>query len=52
MLGRFNHFMPETLINSQFQTLEAPADALVIDISLIPEVVVSRILEHLSLMPP
>ncbi|MEO8615124.1 MAG: gluconokinase [Luteolibacter sp.] len=52
MMARSNHFMPETLIDSQFQTLEAPADALVVDISLPPEAVVARIMEHLRLIRP
>tara|TARA_B100000674_G_scaffold288943_1_gene239450 strand:- start:330 stop:560 length:231 start_codon:yes stop_codon:yes gene_type:complete len=31
VLSRANHFMPETLIDSQFDSLEQPTDALVID---------------------
>ena len=31
VLSRANHFMPETLIDSQFDSLERPTDALVID---------------------
>ena len=31
LLSRANHFMPETLIDSQFDSLERPTDALVVD---------------------
>ena len=31
VLSRANHFMPETLIDSQFDSLERPTDALVVD---------------------
>ena len=29
--SRANHFMPETLVDSQFDNLERPTDALVVD---------------------
>ena len=31
LLSRANHFMPETLVDSQFDSLERPTDALVVD---------------------
>ena len=31
LLSRANHFMPETLIDSQFDSLERPTEALVVD---------------------
>ena len=52
MTARSHHFMPDTLVNSQFQTLERPTDALVVDISLTPEAVVAQILENLRLLHP
>jgi len=38
---RQGHFMPSTLLDSQFATLEEPADAVVIDIDQPPEAVVA-----------
>ncbi len=37
------HFMPSTLLDSQFETLEEPTDAIVIDIQLNPNEIIDRI---------
>ena len=49
MRARGGHFMPETLIESQFQALEVPADAMVVEISMTPEEAVRRILRELGM---
>lgn len=45
--GREDHFMPATLVDSQFATLEEPEDALVIDASKTPGEIVSEIARQL-----
>lgn len=40
---RADHFMKRDLVDSQFQTLEEPADAITVDADETPEVVVGRI---------
>jgi carbohydrate kinase (thermoresistant glucokinase family) len=40
---RKGHFMPESLLRSQFETMEPPGNALVIDIGKSPENIVSEI---------
>jgi len=47
--GRSGHFMKEGLLKSQFEALEAPADALSLDASLAPDVLINRILNVLGL---
>lgn len=47
MEQRTDHFMPPALLQSQFETLEAPESAIVVDIAESPEVVVARIEQHL-----
>jgi gluconokinase len=47
--GRSGHFMKESLLPSQFEVLEEPLDALALDASLAPVVVVDKILEVLAL---
>ena len=47
MQGR-KHFMPPSLLQSQFDTLEPPADALVIDATQPTEVIVDAILARLT----
>ena len=42
-----DHFMPPALLQSQFDTLEEPADAITIDIRLTPEVIITDILAKL-----
>ena len=49
MRARGGHFMPETLIDSQFQALEVPGDAVVVEISMTADAVVRRILEELGM---
>ncbi|MEX2271754.1 MAG: gluconokinase [Vicinamibacterales bacterium] len=44
---RGDHFMPVSLVDSQFETLEEPEDALVIDASKAPEVIVQEIARNL-----
>ena len=43
-----NHFMPPALLDSQFDTLEEPQDAIVVDIELSPDAIVKIILNHFS----
>lgn len=47
--ARNDHFMPASLVDSQFATLDEPQDALVIDASKTPEAIVEEILEGLAL---
>lgn len=46
--GRKDHFMPETLLNSQFGTLETPSYCIVIDINQTPERMVDQIINSLD----
>ena len=46
---RKGHFMPASLIESQFAALEEPADALIVDASQTPEAIVLKIREALHL---
>ena len=48
VLSRANHFMPETLIDSQFDSLERPTDALVIDAEAPVDSVLDVILRKIS----
>ena len=43
-----DHFMPPALLDSQFDTLEEPQDAIVVDIELSPDEIVKIILNHLN----
>jgi gluconokinase len=47
-----NHFMPSSLLGSQFATLEEPRDAIVINIELTPDEIVSTILNQFSKLIP
>jgi carbohydrate kinase (thermoresistant glucokinase family) len=49
MSARSGHFMPSTLLDSQLATLESPTDALVLDISFLPEQLVRQIVTALGL---
>jgi gluconokinase len=49
--GRFGHFMNPALLESQFATLEAPANALVVDIGPAPETIARSIAARLGLEP-
>jgi len=48
MAQRDNHFMPESLLDSQFEALEEPEEALVVDISRSPDAIVKKILQELD----
>ncbi len=48
MRGRKAHYMPLSLIDSQFATLEEPADAVVADIAKRPDEIVRYIIEQLK----
>lgn len=45
---RQDHFMPAALVESQFATLEEPADAIVVDATLTPEDIVAEIRKTLE----
>lgn len=49
--ARSDHFMPASLVASQFDALEEPDDAIVIDASEVPDVIVSGILRELGITP-
>jgi gluconokinase len=46
---RKGHFMPPALLDSQFETLEPPADALAVDVGPSPEAIVATIRHGLGL---
>jgi len=46
MEARRDHFMPSALLQSQFDALEPPADAVVLSIDAAPEVLVARLRER------
>jgi gluconokinase len=46
---RTGHFMPPSLVDSQFADLEEPDDALIVDAALDPEKIVDRIAQALGL---
>ena len=45
--GRTGHFMKAELLSSQFDALEEPSDAIVVDASQLPEVIVDEIVDQL-----
>jgi gluconokinase len=45
---RADHYMNPALLRSQFETLEEPADALIIDVALSPEMIVDAIRNNLD----
>lgn len=49
MEARKDHFMPPALLQSQFDALEPPADAVVLSIEAAPEVLVARLKERVLL---
>ncbi|NJK67781.1 MAG: gluconokinase [Microcoleus sp. CSU_2_2] len=49
MKQRQNHYMKTDLLSSQFDTLEEPQDAIVIDVSEPPEVIVAQIRSHVEI---
>jgi len=46
MSSRAGHFMGENMVQSQFDTLEEPTDAIVVDIKESPEAIVSQIVRE------
>jgi gluconokinase len=46
-----NHFMPPALLDSQFDTLEEPHDAIEVDIESSPDDIVRKILDHFNGSP-
>jgi gluconokinase len=51
MQKRHDHFMPETLLESQIATLEPPKDALHVSALEPPEVAARKVLESLGIVP-
>lgn len=51
MAGRDGHFMPESLLDSQFEALEEPTDAIFISIDKTPEEIVGEILRQIHAAP-
>lgn len=49
MEDRKDHFMPPTLLKSQFRSLEIPENAIIISINKSPEDIVSEILQSISI---
>jgi gluconokinase len=49
MLQRQGHFMKENLLRSQFEALELPANALLVNVALSPTEIVAKILRGLGL---
>ncbi|WP_111978709.1 gluconokinase [Algibacillus agarilyticus] len=45
---RQNHFMASTLLDSQFEALEAPTDAITVSIDSTPDVIVARTIEEIK----
>jgi gluconokinase len=48
LLSRHGHFATETILRSQFETLEEPSDAIVVDVAKAPEDIVAEIRERLK----
>ncbi len=48
MVARTGHFMPATLLSSQFETLETPKNAITIDISKTPDEIVVQIISEVE----
>ncbi|MDY6781219.1 MAG: gluconokinase [Cyanobacteriota bacterium] len=49
LAARENHFMPPSLLESQFAALEEPQDALIVDIRATPEEIAAEIVRRLHL---
>jgi gluconokinase len=49
LAGRTGHFMNPALLSSQFQTLEAPDDAIRVDVSQPPQAIVAEVRRQLEL---
>lgn len=50
--GRAGHFMPPQLLRSQFETLEEPPSALILDIAMPPKKIVAQIKKALTAFAP
>jgi gluconokinase len=52
--GRRGHYMPTTLLDSQFAALEPPSDAITVDVAGTPEAIAATIIRklHLTSAPP
>ncbi|HSR39360.1 MAG TPA: gluconokinase, GntK/IdnK-type, partial [Phnomibacter sp.] len=48
MQQRKDHFMPASLLRSQFETLEEPAAVLTIDIGQSPQAIIDQIVQHMQ----
>ena len=48
MMHRQNHFMPNSLLQSQFDILEEPSDALKIDITQTKDFIIQKIIDYLK----
>ncbi len=48
LLAREDHFMPAVLLRSQFDALEEPDDAIIVDVALEPVQIVAAIIEQLQ----
>lgn len=46
--NRTGHFMPESLLDSQFETLETPQNALVVDVQMSPDEIITSITQNLT----
>lgn len=46
---RANHFMPEELLQSQFEALEEPAEAVTVSVDQTPEVILNEIMNQLNI---
>jgi gluconokinase len=51
MRARRGHFMKPEMLRSQFDALEAPPDAIVVDVAKLPDAVADEIRQRLGLLP-
>ena len=51
LAARDGHFMPPSLLESQFATLEEPRDAIVVDVSATPKAIVNEVIARLGRQP-
>jgi carbohydrate kinase (thermoresistant glucokinase family) len=49
--SRSGHYMPATLLRSQFDALEVPVNAISVDIKLAPEIIIDTIISKINLIP-
>ena len=48
MRARTDHFMPPAMLSSQFETLEIPAQAIIIDVADSPEKILTTVISNLN----